>query len=129
MTICKNEVNKATEKILKSCNTQGTRGAVHKYLLLTKIEGLRRLAVLYSSVSKKYENAAVKIAGGAPEYQLYKKEHKDFLMTTVGLCQRVIKRDNNIIDNLFEYLEQWLAEHIQGSDKKYTEFFNKNGII
>lgn len=64
-----------------------------------------------------------------PEYQLHKKEHKDFLMTTVGLCQRVMKRDNNIIDDLFEYLEQWLAEHIQGSDKKYTEFFNKNGLI
>ncbi len=67
MTICENEVNRATEKTIKSCNTQGTRGAVHKFLLLTKIEGLRRLAVLYSSVSKNYENAAVKIAGGAPE--------------------------------------------------------------
>jgi hypothetical protein len=67
MTICKNEVNKATEKIIKSFNTQGTRGAVHKFLLLTKIEGLRRLAVLYRSVSKRYKNAAVKLAGGAPE--------------------------------------------------------------
>ncbi|MHC4267621.1 MAG: bacteriohemerythrin [Planctomycetota bacterium] len=64
-----------------------------------------------------------------PEYQLHKKEHKDFLMTTVGFCKEVMNGNYNIIYDLFEYLKQWMAKHIQGSDKKYIECFNKNGLI
>jgi hemerythrin len=64
-----------------------------------------------------------------PEYQQHKKEHNEFLKTTVGFCKRVMNRENNIIDNLCEFLEQWLVEHIQGTDKKFTECFNKNGIV
>ncbi len=64
-----------------------------------------------------------------PEYHQHKDEHKEFLMTTVGFCQMVSGRDYNIIDDLCEFLEKWLAKHIQETDKKYTEFFNNNGII
>jgi hemerythrin len=64
-----------------------------------------------------------------PEYQQHKEEHKNFIMTTVDFCKRVMNRDYNIVDDLFEYLKQWLAEHIQGSDKQFTECFNKNGLI
>ncbi len=63
-----------------------------------------------------------------PEYEQHKKEHKEFLMTTVGFCQRIMDRDYTIIDDLREFLEQWLAIHIQGTDKKYTECFNKSGF-
>ncbi len=67
MIISKNEVSKATEMIIKSCNTQGTKGAGHKSLLLSKIDALGRLEALYRAVSKRYENAALKLAGGIPE--------------------------------------------------------------
>lgn len=64
-----------------------------------------------------------------PEYQQHKNEHKEFLKTTVDFCQQVMNRESNIIDDLCEFLEQWLAEHIQGTDKKFTECFNKNGFV
>ncbi len=64
-----------------------------------------------------------------PEYQQHKEEHKEFIKTTVSFCKRVMNRDNNIIDDLFEYLGQWLVEHIQGTDKKFTECFNKHGLV
>ncbi|MBT6049689.1 MAG: hypothetical protein HOI47_03210 [Candidatus Scalindua sp.] len=67
MTICENEVNKAIVKIRKSSNTQGTKGADHKYLLFPKIAGLKRLAVLYRSVSEKYINSIDKMADGISE--------------------------------------------------------------
>lgn len=67
MIECENEVNKATIKIIKSCNAQGTRGADHKSLLLSKTADLKRLAGLYRSVSEKYVNAAVKLTGGVSE--------------------------------------------------------------
>ncbi len=66
-----------------------------------------------------------------PDYQQHKKEHKDFLITTVGFCERVMNESYNhvvIMDDLFDYLNQWLAKHIKGSDKKYIECFSKNGI-
>ena len=61
MTICENEVNKAIERVRKSCNTHGTIGADHKSLLLSKISDLKRLVVLYRSVSVKYEDSVVKL--------------------------------------------------------------------
>ena len=61
MTICENEVNKAIERVRKSCNTHGTIGADHKSLLLSKISNLKRLVVLYRSVSEKYEDSVVKL--------------------------------------------------------------------
>jgi hemerythrin len=64
-----------------------------------------------------------------PEYQQHKEEHKEFLKTTVGFCRRVMNKENNIIDDLCEFLEQWLVEHIQGTDKRFTECFNENGIV
>ncbi len=67
MTICENEVNKATERIRNSCNTHGTKGEVHKSLLDSKIAGLKRLAELYRSVSEKYENSIDKLVDGVPE--------------------------------------------------------------
>ncbi len=67
MIMCENKINKATERIRKSCNTQGTIGAVNKSILLTKIEDLKRLAALYRMVSEKYENSVVKLMGGIPE--------------------------------------------------------------
>mgnify|MGYP000358972029 FL=1 len=70
MSICENDVNKVTETIKKSCNTEGTIGADHKSLLMTKIEGLKRLAGLYKSASEKYENAAERVACGVPEEEV-----------------------------------------------------------
>lgn len=96
MTVCENEVNKSTEKIIKSCNTQGTKGAIYKSLLMTKIEGLKRLASLYKSVSKKYENMAMKMDGGAPEDKVmaellqYNVFLSDQLRSEQECCEQVL---------------------------------------
>ncbi len=66
-TICINEVNNAIVKIRKSCNTQGTKGSDHKYLLISKLASLKRLAGLYRSVSEKYENSIDKLVDGISE--------------------------------------------------------------
>lgn len=65
---------------------------------------------------------------GYPEYEPHKEEHREFTKTTVGFCKSVMNGNGNIACELVEYLNQWLANHIQGTDKKYTECFNRNGI-
>ena len=63
-----------------------------------------------------------------PEYELHKEEHRKFIKTTVDFCKRVMNGDYNIAFDLLEYLKQWLVNHIQGTDKRYTECFNRNGL-
>jgi hemerythrin len=63
-----------------------------------------------------------------PEYLLHKKEHSDFLMATVDFCKSAMNKNYHISDDLFKYLKKWLEEHIQKTDRKLTECFNKNGL-
>jgi hemerythrin len=63
-----------------------------------------------------------------PEYQSHLEEHHNFSLKAVDYCNRVVKDDYQIMDDLLEYLQQWLVHHIQEIDKKYTDCFNKNGL-
>ena len=63
-----------------------------------------------------------------PEYEMHKEEHREFTRTTIGFCKSVMNGNYNISYDLLEYLNYWLTNHIQGTDKKYTECFNKNGL-
>ena len=63
-----------------------------------------------------------------PEFQYHKGEHHDFSKKAIEYCNRVIKGDCHIANEILEYLKQWLVNHIQITDKKYVECFRKNGI-
>ncbi len=63
-----------------------------------------------------------------PEYQDHKEEHHDFAMKTIAYLDRVIKGDYQIANEILEYLKRWLINHIQGTDRKYIDCFNKNGL-
>jgi len=63
-----------------------------------------------------------------PEYKTHRKEHIDFTNNAIDYKNRVIGGDFQIINEIFEYLKQWLVNHIQVTDKKYTDCFKKNGL-
>jgi hemerythrin len=63
-----------------------------------------------------------------PEYEFHKNEHTGFYIKTLVYNNREYKGDNQITDDILEYLQQWLVGHIQITDKKYTDCFNKNGL-
>lgn len=63
-----------------------------------------------------------------PEYESHKNEHHDFTMKTVAFCKNVTDGDDRILDDLLEYLQNWLLHHIQETDKKYTYCFIENGL-
>lgn len=82
---------------------------------------------LYARTHFKAEEDYMK-SFGYPEYELHKEKHREFSRTTVDFCKSVMNGNYNVAYDLLEYLNQWLANHIQLTDKKYTECFNKNGI-
>ena len=62
------------------------------------------------------------------DYKRHKEEHLDFVLKTLSYINRVTSGDYQILNEIREYLKQWLVNHIQGTDKKYRECFIKNGL-
>jgi hemerythrin-like metal-binding protein len=63
-----------------------------------------------------------------PEYQLHRKEHLAFTSKTVMSYHDLISGDNQIVNEILEYLKQWWVNHIQVTDKKYIDCFKRNGL-
>jgi len=63
-----------------------------------------------------------------PMYQYHREEHLDFSMRTLSYQSRVTNGDYNVANEILEYLKRWLVDHIQKTDKEYTDCFNKNGL-
>ena len=72
------------------------------------------------------ENCMIKF--NYPEYQDHKEEHHGFFTKTIAYIDKMIEGDSQIANDLLEYLKQWLVNHIQGTDKKYIDCFNRNGL-
>jgi hemerythrin len=65
---------------------------------------------------------------GYPDAGTHKRQHND-LKEQVNELQKKQKEGNVLTIEVMNFLKQWLTEHIQGSDKKYTTFLNSKGII
>ena len=63
-----------------------------------------------------------------PEYQFHKNEHLDFIDKTIASYNKLVRGDYQIANELLEYLKQWLANHIQVTDRQYIDCFKKNGL-
>ncbi len=63
-----------------------------------------------------------------PEYQSHRNEHLDFTNKIIMSYHDLISGDNQIANKVLDYLKQWLADHIQVTDKQYIDYFKKNGL-
>ncbi len=63
-----------------------------------------------------------------PMYQYHKEEHLDFSIRTLSYQSRVTNGDFDVANGILEYLKRWLLNHIQRTDKKYSDCFKKNGL-
>lgn len=96
MTIFSNGTKKSIETLITSCHTQGTKGETHKSLFLRKADDMKKLSELYRMVAKRYENAAIKLADGAPENKVlpelisYNIFLSDQLRSEQGCCEKIL---------------------------------------
>jgi len=63
-----------------------------------------------------------------PDKIKHKKEHDMFVQKVDDFMTEYNSGKTNLSFELMNFLTKWLTNHIQVSDKAYSNFFNKNGI-
>ncbi len=64
-----------------------------------------------------------------PDYESHKKKHVAFIAKVADLETRYNAGGIIITFEITSFLKDWLKTHINGTDKKYSDFFIKNGVI
>jgi hemerythrin-like metal-binding protein len=63
-----------------------------------------------------------------PAFLTHKKEHDDLTKQVVDFQTQYSSGRANLSIELMNFLRNWLVNHIQGIDKKYSSFFNERGV-
>ncbi len=65
---------------------------------------------------------------GYEDLAAHKTKHKKLIDQVLDLQRRVNANDEKVVDELLEFLNDWLAGHIRGTDKQYGVALNAKGI-
>lgn len=66
---------------------------------------------------------------GYPEYSQQKSEHDDLSKKALDIQQQYQSGKTMMSLEVMNFLKNWLVNHIQGTDKKYTAFLNSKGVV
>jgi hemerythrin len=93
-------------------------------LLLGKIvDGL----ISYTATHFKTEEKYFEIYG-YPETYIHKQEHAAFVQKVTEFREGFEKRKLTLTIEVMDFLSDWIENHIKGTDKKYSRFFNEKGL-
>ena len=62
------------------------------------------------------------------ETDAHKAEHSAFALKVDDFSQKFRQGQIGLSIELMDFLSDWLGKHIKGVDKKYSAFFNANGL-
>lgn len=63
-----------------------------------------------------------------PGTESHKKEHKFFTEKVLDVKERFDNGKLVITFEITNFLRDWIANHVQGTDKRYSGCFNENGL-
>ncbi|MBT3232548.1 MAG: hemerythrin family protein [Calditrichaeota bacterium] len=63
-----------------------------------------------------------------PEYDEHKKEHEDLTKEVLKFVEEFKSGNLDITMDVIYFLISWIVDHIEGSDKKYTQFLKGKKI-
>ena len=109
-------------KFIDELNTTMRKGKVEEVLSDT-LTGLFEYAKKHFNTEEKYFDKF-----GYPDSSSHKKEHKKFLQKALEFKKEFDEGDELVSIPLLFFLRDWLVRHINSSDKKYSAFFNANGL-
>jgi len=65
---------------------------------------------------------------GYPDTQNHKREHASFIKRTAAFIEEFEVGKRELTADVMDFLGEWWGEHILGADKRYSRFFNENGL-
>lgn len=65
---------------------------------------------------------------GYPHTPEHKELHKKFVNQVLEFESALISGKAKVTMDVMKFLKDWLVQHIQGEDRKYTSFLNKHGV-
>ena len=66
---------------------------------------------------------------GYPGAAAHRKEHDELVQQVADIRRRVEEGRLVVSIEILNFLTRWLNEHILGSDKQYSAFFNAKGLV
>ena len=63
-----------------------------------------------------------------PDAPAHKEEHAAFVKKVTEFREGFKKGAMNLTINIMDFLSDWLTKHICGTDKKYSDFLNSQGV-
>lgn len=102
-------------------NNVSTRSSKENISIL--IAAMKKYTLEHFSYEEKYMKQF-----GYPDYEEHKKEHDSFV-TRVSEIEKMFLEGKHFVSlEATVFIKDWLKDHIQGADMKYSDFFIKNGI-
>lgn len=87
------------------------------------LEGLVEYAATHFATEEKYFDKY-----NYPKKTTHTKEHTSFVINIMEFKKGFDDGKVTLTMDLMCFLKDWLAKHINGSDKHYTKCFNRNGL-
>ena len=92
-------------------------------LMAALIRRMKKYSVFHFSTEESYMRLY-----DFPGYEKHKKEHDAFIAKVADLEERFNNGRLIISFEVSNFLKKWVKNHIQKTDKMYSEFFIKKGI-
>ncbi|MCP5105735.1 MAG: hemerythrin family protein, partial [bacterium] len=119
------EIDKQHQMLVDSLNElfEAMRSGEAKEIIGGILKGLVDYAGVHFSYEEKLLNRY-----NYPEYAKHKTEHDAFVEKTVEFQEKYNQGKLMLSMEVMNFLKDWLKNHILGTDKKYSSFFNERGI-
>ncbi len=87
------------------------------------LDGLLNYSNIHFATEERYF-----VQFGYGETEAHIKEHKIFILKIAELTRKRKTGEKIEHDDVIKFLKIWLEGHIKGTDHKYIDLFNKNGL-
>jgi hemerythrin len=119
------EIDQQHQKLVSMINelNDAMKQGKGKDALSKIINGLVSYTVTHFNTEEKYFARF-----GYPETDSHKKEHAAFVKKVSEFKDGFEKGKISLSIEVMNFLSDWLKNHINGTDKKYSQFFNEKGL-
>ena len=121
-----NEIDDQHKKIVDYLNdlNDAMKERKGKAVMNNILESLLEYAATHFATEEKYFDQY-----NYPKTTAHMKEHTNFVIDIMEFKKGYDDGKLTLSIDVMHFLKDWLAKHINGSDKHYTKCFNKNGLF